>query len=65
MAGRIRYGYLDGNPVVFDDDKAFELVGGKSWGSMNVIDAMHKVRLLGKAEFDEYMPHDAPKPPIG
>lgn len=51
--GKIRYAYLDDAPVIFDDDRAFEFVGGK-WKPLNVDDAKYKARLLSKAEFNVY-----------
>lgn len=50
----LRYAYLDDAPVVFNDDKAFEFIGGR-WKPMNVADAMYKARLINSlAEFYSY-----------
>jgi hypothetical protein len=53
MSGKLRYAYLDESPVVFNDTKAHEYVGGQ-WKPLHLADAMCKARLLTKAEFASY-----------
>ncbi len=62
MAGRIRYAYLEEEPVIFDDDQAFRLKAGR-WRPLHTADAMCKAKLLTRTEFENFAPN-APTIPI-
>lgn len=53
----LRYGYIDAQPVIFNDAQAWSYIAG-AWKQIHLADAHNKARLLTKSGYDQLFAGD-------